>query len=55
MRLCDRDIEAWLDEGDSPSIRVRPLSVLMARRLMYGWVINFAPSVATHQPLEGSI
>jgi dCTP deaminase len=29
MRLCDRDIEAWLDEGRL-SITPRPLSVSMA-------------------------
>ena len=52
MRLCDRDIEARLMKGDSPSIRVRPLSVLMARRLMYGWVINSAPSVVTRRRLS---
>ena len=51
MRLCDRDIEAWLDEGRL-AIPVRPLSVLMARRLMYGWVINSAPSVVTRRRLS---
>jgi hypothetical protein len=52
MRLCDRDIEAWLDEGRLPLIRARPLSVLMARPLMYGWGINSAPSAATRRRLS---
>lgn len=30
MRLCDRDIEAWLDEGRLSITRVRRLSVLTA-------------------------
>lgn len=30
MRLCDRDIEAWLDEGRLSITRARPLSVSMA-------------------------
>jgi dCTP deaminase len=53
MRLCDRDIEAWLDEGRLSSIRARPLSVLTARRSMFGWGINFAlsrPHGALYRP-----
>ena len=38
MRLCDRDIEAWLDEGRL-SINPRP-------------PINFVPSVVTRQRLS---
>ena len=40
MRLCDRDIEARLDEGRLALTRARPLSALMARRSMYVWGIN---------------
>jgi hypothetical protein len=45
MRLCDRDIEAWLDQGVCRLPRVPPLSVLMARLSMSAWATNFVPSV----------
>jgi dCTP deaminase len=44
MRLCDRDIEAWLDEGRLAINRARPLSALTARRSMFGWEISFGLS-----------
>lgn len=51
MRLCDRDIEAWLDEGVWPLTRARPLSALTAQRSMFGWEISFGLSAGTRRAL----
>lgn len=51
MRLCDRDIEALLDEGRLAIIRARPLSALTARRSMFGWGISFGLSAGTRRAL----
>ncbi|MGU0043559.1 hypothetical protein ACVXHA_16065 [Escherichia coli] len=53
MRLCDRDTEAWLDEGRL-SINPRPPveRINGATVMMYAWAINFVPSVVTRQRLS---
>ena len=49
MRLCDRDIEAWLDEG---RLAINPpLSALTAQRSMFGWEISFGLSAGTRRAL----
>ena len=52
MRLCDRDIEAWLDEGRL-SINPRPpVERINGATVMCAWAINFVPSVVTRQRLS---
>lgn len=52
MRLCDRDIEARLDEGRL-SINPRPpVERINGATVDVRWAINFVPSVVTRQRLS---
>ena len=49
MRLCDRDIEAWLDEG---RLAINPRPPVERINGATVDVRNFAPSVATRRRLS---
>ena len=51
MRLCDRDIEAWLDEGRL-SINPRPPVERINGATVDVRLGNFVPSVVTRQRLS---
>lgn len=52
MRLCDRDIEGWLDEGRL-SINPRPpVERINGATVDVRLAINFVPSVVTRQRLS---
>lgn len=52
MRLCDRDIEAWLDNGKLAIEPRPPVERINGRPSMCVWVISSAPSAVIPRPLS---